>query len=63
MSLTVNSRCDEYTLTVIVCVVVMCGVCLHGKQVMCVMTTQSMLFCGCCSVGEAAVDACIVATT
>ena len=43
--------------------VVMCGVCLHGKQLMCVMTTQSMLFCGCCSVGEAAVDACIVATT
>ena len=60
MSLTVDSRCDEYT---IACVVVMCGVCLHGKQLMCVMTTQSMLFCGCCSVGEAAVDACIVATS
>ena len=60
MSLTVDGRCDEYTLTV--CVVVMYEACLHGKQLMCVITTQSMVFCGCCSVGEAAVDTCMIAT-
>ena len=63
MSLTVNGRCDEHAITVNVCVFVMCGACLHGKQLMCVITTQSMVFCGCCSVGEAAVDTCVIATS